>query len=252
MPDARTQSNSSVDLDRSAVARYLQLSTHFRRRIEYGEWPVGQQIPTLGELTTTYGVAPATIRKALDSLVEEGLIARYRAKGTYVIRSPVQSLWTEIQNDSEGFLKARDGPSITVLSNRLVPAPPLKPAEGDLLESYRLLRRVYSRDNRPFLLMDLYIDAELAKSISRRDAVTKTARELIEAGPRRLPISLRQVLTISSADVETTNFLSIPLNSPIARIERTRTDRDGRLITISNGIYRGDVVRLDFVETEGS
>ncbi len=68
MPQGSATMSAVLDLDRSAVARYLQLSSLFRRRIEYGEWAVGQQIPTLEQLTAECGVAPATIRKALDSV----------------------------------------------------------------------------------------------------------------------------------------------------------------------------------------
>ena len=34
-----------VDLNQSAVSRYLQLATLFRRRVETGEWAVGEQFP---------------------------------------------------------------------------------------------------------------------------------------------------------------------------------------------------------------
>ena len=66
--------NPSVDLDRSAVSRYLQLASLFRRRIEAGDWPIGQQTPTVDDLAVECGVARATVRKALDMLEDEGLI----------------------------------------------------------------------------------------------------------------------------------------------------------------------------------
>ena len=40
----------AVDLDRSVVARYIQLASLFRRRIQAGQWQVGEQIPTVEEL----------------------------------------------------------------------------------------------------------------------------------------------------------------------------------------------------------
>ena len=247
---AKQNRRIAVDLNRSAVARYLQLSTLFRRRIEYGEWPVGEQIPTVEALTAEYGVAPATIRKAVDLLVKDGLIARYRAKGSYVLRSGVQSLWSEIETDSRGFLKARAGATMKVLVNRQVKAPPLPVTAGTLTDGYRHLRRLYLRDDQPFMMMDLYVDAELSGSWSRRDVASKTGRELVRSVPSRFPVSLRQILTISTADVEAAGHLDLPLNAPVVRIDRTRVDRDGRAIMISSGIYRADVVRLDFREEE--
>ncbi|HTI67715.1 MAG TPA: GntR family transcriptional regulator, partial [Caulobacteraceae bacterium] len=67
-PDVR------ADLTRSAVSRYIQLATLFRRRIESGQWPVGGQIPTVDDLAADCGVARATIRQALGTLEAEGFV----------------------------------------------------------------------------------------------------------------------------------------------------------------------------------
>src|SRR3546814_11024266 len=78
----------AVDFSRSAISRYIQLATLFRRRIESGQWPLGSQIPTVDRLADECGVARATIRQAPDLLQGEGLIPRYRAKRTFVPRHP--------------------------------------------------------------------------------------------------------------------------------------------------------------------
>ena len=67
---------------------YVQLVTLFHRRIKSGEWPVGQQVPTLDDLTAEFGVARATIRYAIGFLEREGLIGRYRGRGTFVLKQP--------------------------------------------------------------------------------------------------------------------------------------------------------------------
>ena len=78
------RSRLPINLDQSAVSRYLQLATLFRRRVETGEWAVGSQIPTVDELAEECGVARLTIRQALDQLESDGIIQRFRAKGTFV------------------------------------------------------------------------------------------------------------------------------------------------------------------------
>ena len=65
---AAQRKRPAVDLDRSVVARYIQLASLFRRRIEAGDWPVAEQTPTVDDLAAECGVARATIRKALDML----------------------------------------------------------------------------------------------------------------------------------------------------------------------------------------
>ena len=75
---------AGIDLNRSSVSRYLQLASLFREKINSGQWKVDQQIPTVEDLASEYGVARATIRQALDQLGRDGLIERFRAKGTFV------------------------------------------------------------------------------------------------------------------------------------------------------------------------
>ena len=57
--------------------------------------------------------------------------------------------------------------------------------------------------------------------------------------------SRRQTLTIGTADMETARLLQVSLNAPIARVSRSAIDTAGRLIFVGNGLYRGDVVRVD-------
>ena len=77
MPTKVPETPTSQALKKSAVARYLQLASLFRARIESGEWEVDSRIPTVEELARDCGVATMTIRQALDILEAEGLIERF-------------------------------------------------------------------------------------------------------------------------------------------------------------------------------
>jgi GntR family transcriptional regulator len=96
MPVGGASTSKVLDLNRSAVPRHIQLTTLFRHRIEQGTWKTGQQIPTVDELAAECGVARATIRQAMDQLETEGLIERFRAKGTFVRQAPRERLWCEV------------------------------------------------------------------------------------------------------------------------------------------------------------
>src|SRR5690606_6038063 len=70
---------------------YQRLRDAFQTRIASGEWKPGGPIPTEAELTREYGVAIGTIRKAVDTLVSDGLLQRSQGRGTFVRRPDFES-----------------------------------------------------------------------------------------------------------------------------------------------------------------
>ena len=238
----------AIDLSRSAVSRYIQLATLFRRRIEQGAWKPGDQIPTVDELAAECGVARATIRQALDQLQAEGLIDRFRAKGTFVRSAPAANrLWCEVETDWSGLLRSREGAEIEVLGETQgVAGTTTPPASiGTLASRYSHIRRRHWRDGQPFLVTDVFLDERLRAKVTAEDLRSKTALKLAESIPGVRITDARQTLTIGTADVETATALQLPLNAPVAHVRRAAVDQRGVLILVADGIYRGDVVRID-------
>ncbi|MCG7360119.1 GntR family transcriptional regulator [Roseomonas sp. ACRSG] len=235
-----------VDLSRSAVSRYIQLATLFRRRIEQGTWKLGQQIPTVDDLAAECGVARATIRQALGQLEQEGLIERYRAKGTFVRKGPESPIWCAVETDWNGLLRSREGAEIEILGEEGgVPGGSLPDTIGEPAPAYRHIRRRHWRDGRPFLLADVYLDERLAPLVTPEDLRSKTALRLVAGLEGVKIVDARQTLTIGTADVETAAALQVPLNAPVALVHRAAVDANGVLVLVADGIYRGDTVRID-------
>ncbi len=233
------------DLTLSAVPRYVQLASLFRSRIGSGTWPIGGQIPTVDDLVDECGVARATIRQALGLLETDGLIKRYRAKGTFVERSPNEQIWCEVQTNWSGLLMSREGAKIEVISDTAkVPPPDISIDYGEVAPAYRHLRRHHSREGKTYLIADVYVDERLRKQIPAAAFRTETAMKLINR-PGIEITDARQTLTIGSADVETAQQLGVPLNLPVAFVNRVAVDDKKQVVLIAKGIYRGDVVHLD-------
>ena len=63
---------------------YQQLARQLRERIESGE--ITSQMPSITELTAQTGLAVGTVRRAIDILVNEGLVQTVPGRGTFVMR----------------------------------------------------------------------------------------------------------------------------------------------------------------------
>jgi GntR family transcriptional regulator len=240
----RGEANAS--LTKTGVSRYTQLAMLFRRRIESGQWATGKQIPTIDELAEECGVARATIRQAVGLLKDEGLVSIYRAKGTFVRETLPQPIWCELEVDWEKLLSMRDHAEIEVLSDYAsVPLPPIPSPLGTVAPSYRNLRRRHAQQGQNYLIASVYIDEKLAKKIPEKSFTSMTAGRLAASIPGVKISDARQTLTIGTADIEIAELLGIPLNAPICHVDRMFVDQRGRLILLSRGIYRGDVIRVE-------
>lgn len=237
---------AGVDFSRSGVARYIQLATLFRRRIEQGLWPVGEQIPTVDELAAECTVARATVRQALDILEDDKLIRRYRAKGTFVIQQPQEQMWCEVPTDWSGLLLSPEGVSTEVLSFD-VKAQPVNVQHkiGEMAPEYRCWRRRHLRDGKPYYIGNAFIDARLVRKIPAELLATHTTLRILKDLPGLTLKEVHQTITIGTADLATAEALEIPLNAPVAYCYRTAVDDKGQLVFVGDGVYRGDVVRLD-------
>jgi GntR family transcriptional regulator len=64
---------------------YVQVRNLLAQRIADGVWPPGTMLPNEIELARELGVSSGTVRKALDTLESERLVARRQGRGTSVV-----------------------------------------------------------------------------------------------------------------------------------------------------------------------
>lgn len=63
---------------------YLQVADYLRNNIYSEEWGKGEQIPSENQIMKSLEVSRGTVKKAVNMLVEEGLLYQIQGKGTYV------------------------------------------------------------------------------------------------------------------------------------------------------------------------
>ena len=237
---------SPFTLAHPGIARYVQLAMLFRRRIELGEWRVGERIPTLEELVDELGVARATVRQALGELEADGLLARYRAKGTFVIRPPTPPQVIELATDWSSLSRAHESDAIEVLAASKIDRPPCALPEGArFAPGYQHLRRLHRRNGIPYLLGEVYLDTRVYRRLPRRQVETTPMLKVLKETPGVHIAKAQQTLTVNAADIEAAQLLDVSVNSPVAIVRRSAYDRAGTLFYYSHGTYRGDQVRLE-------
>jgi len=227
-----------------SAPRYLQIADLMRQRITRGTWPLGEKLPSLDALVEEFGVARVTMRQAVDVLTREGLVSPQQGRGTFVTARPEPKRWLKVETSLEELARKyrNDQPQI-VSSDESTNSAPLQPEDGVPAERYVFMRRVHSKDGKPYCVINIYLDEIIFRRNPKRfrsETVIPILNEMREGGVARA----HQVLTIATADLEVARLLQVPVNTPVAEVRRVFTDVNNRVIYLAEVTYRGDFIHL--------
>ena len=99
---------------------YVQLMDTVEKDIKSGRYKPGDKIMTESEMAKTYGVSLITVRKAIGSLMEKGLVVRKQGKGTFVTKPKFSRNIKRLQSFSEMCEQMGVVPGAHMLENKIV------------------------------------------------------------------------------------------------------------------------------------
>ncbi|WP_109079344.1 GntR family transcriptional regulator [Aggregatibacter kilianii] len=88
------------------MPRYIQIKYELQQFLANQNWLFDKAIPSEQELANEYGVSIGTIRKAVEVLVEEGVLIKHQGKGTFLkhpafIKSSLIRFYAFTEEDNE-------------------------------------------------------------------------------------------------------------------------------------------------------
>lgn len=209
---------------------YERISEDLSVRIESGELAPGARLPGENSLASRYGVTRMTIRHALSSLVERGLIYRRHGVGTFVADP---SRHRRSLNRLTGFSEDMSEDARQVVT-RILAKEVLVPT-ADVAKRLSLgagaeviyLSRLRTVDGNPSALQNSWVPYGLCPGLARHELVDDSLYSTLE---RICNIGLKyadQHITAVAAEEEQARALDVPRGSPLLWTERiTRNDRD--------------------------
>jgi GntR family transcriptional regulator len=233
----------AIALDASSpTPLYLQLAEGLRGLINEGSVRVGEALPSERELSNMTHISRVTVRKAIDTLLREGMISRRRGSGTYVaprIEQPASVL----AGFSADMANRGGRPGSIWIEKILAPPTPeeamtLAVAPDSLVAR---LSRVRTADDEPLAIERAVVPAGLLPPLDQLDESLYAT--LARVGNR--PVRGLQRLQASLATKSEAQLLSIPTGTAILRIERRTFLASGAPVEYTRSAYRGD--RYDFV-----
>lgn len=233
-------------LDNAQVPLYIQLADLFRQRIAKGVWKEGDKLPSLDQLGQEFEVARVTVRQAIDRLTRDGLVSPQRGRGTFVTGAPQPDRWLKVETTLQNLADVYRDTRPTILNiDESTRSPLIHDTDGVAAEQYAYMRRIHSHQGRPYCIIDIYLDSSIFALRPARFR-KETVIPILMALPSVKIVTARQVLTISTADLEVAHHLGIPVNAPVAEVRRVFTGARRRVIYLAQVTYRGDFIHMDF------
>ncbi|CAL9644952.1 GntR family transcriptional regulator [Streptomyces griseomycini] len=233
-------------LDRgSPVPLYHQLAQQLEAAIEHGALTPGSLLGNEVDLSARLGLSRPTVRQAIRSLVDKGLLVRRRGVGTQVVHSQVKRP-LELSSLYDDLEAAGQGPSTQVVRNETVPAPAdaaaaLGLAEGDEVVLLERLRRTHGQ---PVALLCNHLPPGLLDLDGARLEATGLYRVMRAAGI--VLHSARQTVGARSATAEEAARLDEQEGAALLTMQRTAYDDTGRPVEFGTHVYRASRYAFDF------
>ncbi len=218
--------------------RYQEIADELRRMARAA--PGGSVLPSEAEMSMQFGASRVTIRRALELVREEGLIAARQGFGWFVATEPVRqslrSLGT-IESQVEGVGKLSERKVEEFAFER----PPPRVAELLGVDQVLRVKRLNLADGVPFAVVTVWCPSDLGANLSRRDVERRPFYELIDADLH----GATQTIGADSAEPAVAALLGVPVGSPLLRCQRVTTDRGGRPVLVSEHLFPAH--RTEFV-----
>lgn len=221
----------------SSTPLYIQLANNLRELIFDGEMETGDALPSERRLTEITGASRVTVRKAIDRLIDEGLLLRRQGAGTYIAPRIEQS-----GDELTGFTADAEGRGESPASIWLVRAT-ANPTEDEatflnikMSDQVVRLGRVRLSDGEPLAIEHAVVPAMFFKD---PQTIGNSLYKALGASGNR-PVKGTQKIRASQASPTEAGLLSIHEGDSVLRIERRSFLDDGTPVEYTRSAYRGD------------
>lgn len=207
----------------------------------------GQLLPGEQKLAENFDVSRVTIRRALKSLQQDGLIDKQASVGTVVCD---HSLQDQVAMDFSTLMPqlAEMGrrTSAQLLSFTYGPAPDhIATAMGLTANtSVQIATRVRSANGQPFSHLTTYVPEAIASNYSEEDLATTPLFELLERSGVEID-NAHQSVSATLASPAVAEALDIAVGAAVLSLQRVVCDSSGGGVEFLSARYRPDLFRLD-------
>lgn len=237
--------NARLD-PKSPLPLYYQLKEILRDAIVSGVWKPGDLVPSEHQLQADYAVSRNTAKKAIEELVQEGILTRTQGKGTFVAAPKLEQALTGFYSFSNAMLSRGITPRVKVISlkesaAKTTVARALDIQPGDPVTE---LTRVRYADQEPIMLETSYVPTALAPGLAAKDFEESALYSVLSSDYGLLVSKAKEIFEpVLVRDYES-QWLGVEAGYPALLLDRIAYTAAGKPVEFCRSIVRGDRCRF--------
>ena len=209
-------------MENEKVPVYIQIRDQLRDEIEAGRWKIGDKLPSERDLANYFSVSRMTLRQAVQTLVDEGIIDRKVGSGTYISKQKVQEKMSGVTSFSEIIRSQGKEPSSRTISYYIATPSKGEKKNLELLDQQKVLRmeRVRYADEVPICFEIASIPYDLVKEYTKEEITHSFYDTLLLKGNLQ-PGRAIQTISAMLASEKVASYLEIKKGAAILRLQQT-------------------------------
>ena len=218
---------------------YIKIHNQIKRDIENKKYKVGERIPAERQLASKFNVSRMTLRQAIKTLEDEGILERRLGSGTYVSSQKVQEKMSGIMSFTDITRSNGQVPSSKLLSYSITKPSLSEKEKFKIQDTDNVLRmeRVRFADNVLICYEVATIPYELVSRFSKDEISSSLYQTLEEKGGYKIG-SVVENIGAAVANENEARLLSVKKGEPLV----TR-----RQVTELSNHYPFEYVRASYV-----
>lgn len=209
----------------------------------------GDQVPTEIELVKRFSVSRSTVRKAVQQLVDEGVLTRRQGKGTFIAR-PIPKIVHSIDRLApfmETFKKLGQDIETRIIRFDWHEDPALPPSLASWGLRVLTYERLYVSRGVPHAIARVDVPNQIGRLVGLADLEPRPIYDVLTHKVKIEPVRAEFLVSCRQPSLEMSQTLELPQSTLLLVLERISYDKDNAPIERTTHFLRPDVYQLSVV-----